>query len=201
MPALRDRPEDVPLLIAHFLNGRIHPRQGKPYQITREAAEVCSEYRWPGNVRELETAIEHACAKAQDGTIQCSDLPRPLHQLSPDTTANSVPQSLASAREATPYRMTPRPKPNEAVQENGNGVAQLDLPELVPLTKFLRDQEVAYLQRILGEVGGSKERAAELLGVSLATIYRKLSEPDGALGESEGVPAGLAGVPNGTPPV
>ena len=50
----------------------------------------------------------------------------------------------------------------------------------VPLKKYLRDQEISYLYRTLAQVGGSKERAAELLGISLATIYRKLSEPSSA---------------------
>ena len=48
-----------------------------------------------------------------------------------------------------------------------------------PLKDFLRDQEVAYLHRILAHTGGSKEKAAELLDISLATLYRKLVGEDG----------------------
>jgi DNA-binding NtrC family response regulator len=55
-------------------------------------------------------------------------------------------------------------------------------PELVPLGKigplkdFVRDQEVAYISRILAQTEGNKEEAARILGVSLATLYRKLAE-------------------------
>jgi transcriptional regulator with PAS, ATPase and Fis domain len=44
------------------------------------------------------------------------------------------------------------------------------------LKSFLRDQELAYLNRALAQTGGDKEKAAEMLGISLATLYRKLSE-------------------------
>jgi transcriptional regulator with PAS, ATPase and Fis domain len=44
------------------------------------------------------------------------------------------------------------------------------------LKTFLRDQEVAHLNRALSQTGGDKEKAAQLLGISLATLYRKLSE-------------------------
>ena len=48
--------------------------------------------------------------------------------------------------------------------------------ELTNLKTFLRDQEVAHLNRALAQTGGDKEKAAQLLGISLATLYRKLSE-------------------------
>ncbi len=44
-----------------------------------------------------------------------------------------------------------------------------------PLKDFLREQEVSYLNRILSQTGGDKEKAANLLGISLATLYRKLA--------------------------
>ena len=73
-----------------------------------------------------------------------------------------APRSLAGLPEDHPALMVPS-----------------QLEELVSLKRFLRDQELGYLHRILAQVGGSKERAAELLGVSLSTIYRKLSDPSG----------------------
>src|SRR6185369_14215876 len=56
LPSLRERHEDIPLLVAHFLKGKINPRSNKPYQITREAMDVLAHHNWPGNVRELENA-------------------------------------------------------------------------------------------------------------------------------------------------
>ena len=49
---------------------------------------------------------------------------------------------------------------------------------LKPLKLFLRDQEIAYLNRVMTHTGGDKEEAATILEVSLATLYRKLSEED-----------------------
>jgi transcriptional regulator with PAS, ATPase and Fis domain len=45
-----------------------------------------------------------------------------------------------------------------------------------PLKNFLREQEIAYLHRVLAQTSGDKEKAAQMLGISLATLYRKLSE-------------------------
>ena len=47
-----------------------------------------------------------------------------------------------------------------------------------PLKTFLRDQELRYINRVVDLVGGEKEQAALLLGVSMATLYRKLTEDD-----------------------
>src|SRR3954463_2631305 len=49
LPALRERAEDVPLLVAHFLKSRVHPRTGKPFQVTRSALEALCAHDWPGN--------------------------------------------------------------------------------------------------------------------------------------------------------
>ena len=46
---------------------------------------------------------------------------------------------------------------------------------IVPLKDFIHDQEAAYLNTVLGQTGGDKEKAAQLLGVSMATLYRKLA--------------------------
>src|SRR5687768_1827964 len=75
LPSLRERSEDVPLLVAHFLKGKVHPRTGKPFQLTRTAVEALCAHDWPGNVRELENAIERACALAEENVIHVGDLP------------------------------------------------------------------------------------------------------------------------------
>src|SRR3954469_31227 len=79
LPSLRERKDDIPLLVAHFLKGKVHARNGKPFQITRPALEALCAHDWPGNIRELENAIERACALAEENVIQAGDLP-PLLQ-------------------------------------------------------------------------------------------------------------------------
>src|ERR1043165_5376608 len=62
LPPLRERRDDVPLLVARFLRERVHARTAQPFQVTRQAMHALGVYDWPGNVRELENAIERACA-------------------------------------------------------------------------------------------------------------------------------------------
>jgi transcriptional regulator with PAS, ATPase and Fis domain len=59
--------------------------------------------------------------------------------------------------------------------EQGGGTAN---QSIIPLKSFLREQEVAYLNRVLAQANGDKDKAASLLGISLATLYRKLAEDD-----------------------
>jgi DNA-binding NtrC family response regulator len=73
LPTLRDRPEDVPLLVAHFCQK--FARNGKPCEVSPEAMEVLLRSPWPGNVRQLENAIERACVTARDGVIRPANLP------------------------------------------------------------------------------------------------------------------------------
>src|SRR6267142_3553414 len=75
LPSLRERREDIPLLVAHFLKGKMNARTNRPYQITCEAMEVMCDYSWPGNVRELENAMERAAALCEGDILQARDLP------------------------------------------------------------------------------------------------------------------------------
>ena len=180
LPPLRDRAEDIPLLIAHFLAGKVHPRSHLPCEITREAVQACRAYSWPGNVRELQNALDHACILCQSGGIQISDLPRAVeqHGLAGDPAQIAKRLNSDGAAPGQPVRRELSAPFEDPCPECFN-----DSQGLVPLKRFLRDQEISYLQRTLQHAGGSKERAAEMLGISLATMYRKLSEPEDATAE------------------
>jgi len=77
LPPLRDRPEDLPLLAAHFAEKYARPGQA-PCQLTPEAMELILTYSWPGNIRQLENAIERAVVTAKDGMILPENLPADL---------------------------------------------------------------------------------------------------------------------------
>ncbi len=79
LPPLRDRRDDIPLLIAHFLN-RIHRTHPGRFSIHDDALHTMVQYDWPGNVRELENAVEHGVTMASGGEIQVGDLPTQLQQ-------------------------------------------------------------------------------------------------------------------------
>jgi DNA-binding NtrC family response regulator len=183
IPALRERAEDIPLIVTHFLKNKVHARSGKPFQITRHAMEVMAAHDWPGNVRELENAIERACALAEENVIQVADLPPNLHRYAThmsgetvvETKASAPPSNMVVLSDLYPINTVPSGAPAPAAANN----LPLNQP-IGSLKTFLRDQEVAYLNRALAQSNGDKEKAAEMLGVSLATLYRKLAEAEEA---------------------
>jgi len=140
MPALRERIEDIPLLVNHFLHKNSAQTGTEPKKIEPKAMEVLQSYRWPGNVRELENAIERACALCDDGLIRVTDLP---------------PQAVRQANSAP-------------AEHTGT------LPIGQTLDEYIREQERGYIDETIKFNGGSREKAAKMLGISMATLYRKL---------------------------
>ena len=72
LPPLRERRDDISLLVAHFLNK--YTRGGQPCTIAADAMEKLKAYHWPGNIRELENTIERSAALSRTGVIRASDL-------------------------------------------------------------------------------------------------------------------------------
>ena len=80
LPSLRERREDIPLLIGHFV-ARQNDRTGKRVQgLTPDALRLCMDYSWPGNVRELENTVEHAFVLCTAERIDIRDLPLEIRQ-------------------------------------------------------------------------------------------------------------------------
>ncbi len=73
VPSLRERREDIPLLVEHFLQS-YNTRYGKSVKISPDAMEALIEYNWPGNIRELENTIERLVVM-NDGTVKSTELP------------------------------------------------------------------------------------------------------------------------------
>jgi two-component system, NtrC family, response regulator AtoC len=87
LPALRDRREDIPLLVAHFLT-RMNARMGLAITgVTAEAMRVLAAYDWPGNVRELENTVERAIVLAESSEIDVDSLPERVRVAGSGTTA------------------------------------------------------------------------------------------------------------------
>jgi DNA-binding NtrC family response regulator len=78
LPALRDRSEDIPLLVEHFIEKYNSRRHEKIVKVSDEVMELFMKYRWPGNVRELENTIERAFVIEETDTITESSLPPQL---------------------------------------------------------------------------------------------------------------------------
>jgi two-component system response regulator HydG len=78
LPALRERRQDIPLLVAHILE-RIGRDAGIEKTVSDEALKALLNYDWPGNVRELENSLERACALSSAHEIQLRDLPTQIY--------------------------------------------------------------------------------------------------------------------------
>ena len=93
LPPLRERREDIPLLVRHFVHS-LAPQQAPPREVTvtQEAMRLMMAYAWPGNIRQLENAVERALALGRDRTqIDVTDLPPELQQGPPAKQAVAVP--------------------------------------------------------------------------------------------------------------
>jgi len=131
-------------------------------------------WSWPGNVRELENAMERASTLCESTMIRLEDLPPSLLAkagvlASEDQGQDAAPLPAVNENEFSPSA-TSTSTATTGLKSNGKPTDAIK-----PLKNFLREQEQAYLNRVMDTAGGDKEQAAILLGVSLATLYRKLS--------------------------
>jgi transcriptional regulator with GAF, ATPase, and Fis domain len=69
VPPLREKAEDVPILVDKFLEAYAHDNGGEPRQVSEEAMALLSDYSWPGNVRELRNEIFRACALSEKAIV------------------------------------------------------------------------------------------------------------------------------------
>jgi two-component system, NtrC family, response regulator AtoC len=74
LPPLRERIEDIPLLVEHFLK-KLGDERGRSFRVSQRALSILLSYGWPGNVRELENALESAVALNRSGVITAEELP------------------------------------------------------------------------------------------------------------------------------
>lgn len=95
LPPLREREDDIPALVQHFLKkiGKKHTNQIKG--VTSEAMAALKKYQWPGNIRELENLIERSFIIESKEEIQLSSLPDPVHQASPTQQISAATQNTS----------------------------------------------------------------------------------------------------------
>jgi len=99
LPPLRERPEDIPMLVEHFLALFNQKFNKKIKDISTDVWKMFSNYRWPGNVRELENTLEHAFICCHEGAITANELPPEYHQLQ-SSAAGAVPMTEEEEAEA-----------------------------------------------------------------------------------------------------
>ncbi len=92
IPPLRERRQDIPLLVGHFLE-KLSRDSGQPRTLDDEALKAMLAYDWPGNVRELENCLERACAITTAPLIHVRDLPTTIHSAPVDVPGENASQS------------------------------------------------------------------------------------------------------------
>jgi DNA-binding NtrC family response regulator len=179
LPPLRERREDIALLVSHFLKNRVHPRTGQPYQVTRQAMAALETHNWPGNVRELENALQRACALGETALLQLSDFPPLLKQYSSQITNSQEfdPRITPASPSPKEFHSTALPAPVPSCSTGGSD-SPAPAANAACLKTFMREQELHFINQTLSQFDGDKEKAASALGISLATLYRKLAEDD-----------------------
>jgi two-component system NtrC family response regulator len=123
-PPLRERRDDIPLLVAHFLN-KFGEKIGRAIrELDPEVRDILCSYSWPGNVRELENVMERALVLSKDATITLDDLPPELRSTAPESDGNL--QHLISWDKGLPetLEMIEAEMIRQAMKKGGNVQAQ-----------------------------------------------------------------------------
>ena len=160
IPSLRDRVDDLPLLVQHFLL-RQSRSLGRSFTITPEAIAVLCEYNWPGNVRELENMLERVTYLMPGTTITVADLPIDVQQEIEHTPSE---RALDSRRVIQPQKSL-----------HGFYQAQHTVPEKgAALKEQSMNAEMQAIIQAWDASSGHISRAAALLGISRTTMWRKM---------------------------
>ncbi|MEW5807446.1 MAG: sigma 54-interacting transcriptional regulator [Acidobacteriota bacterium] len=147
IPPLRDRKTDIPMLVEHFLGKAAIEKRVKAIRIDDEVLSLFIKYRWPGNVRELENTINRLSLIATENYID-------MKVLKSD-------RELYATITASYSKQDQREEPTRRTTEKIGSI---------------RDKEKEMIVTALGEARGNKLEAARILGISRATIFRKIRE-------------------------
>ena len=161
LPPLRERQEDIPLLVTHFLQ-LIQEELGKPIRgISEEGMKLLQDYSWPGNVRELENCIRSAATLCRADVVLPDDLPPEIRtgQQTDPTGTSYLETSLKSVLQDIT---------KEAITQERRGLYE----EVVALL------DKALIELVLDELSGNHSKTAELLGMSRTTLLKKIKQGD-----------------------
>lgn len=147
LPPLRERREDIPLLLRHFLDISCRENRLELKNFSPESMNFLIGHDWPGNVRELQNLVERCCLMTKGGEIRLEDLP---HELGAGKTTDA------------PLPLFITDESNVSIKNN--------------LSRITEAVEKELILRALEKTGGNKEHAAEMLDVSRRTLFYKLKQ-------------------------
>ncbi|MGA3018407.1 MAG: sigma-54 dependent transcriptional regulator [Bryobacteraceae bacterium] len=152
LPPLRDRKEDIPLLVEHFLNG-------DGFSPSPEILSALQSYDWPGNVRELKHCLDRIAALQSEGVVQTADMPSALQCHLAASSLRQLSSAIGSGYGAGPAAELP----------------QISLAPKSPVIS-LPESERQAISSALAATNGDRTRAARLLSIGRTTLYRKMKE-------------------------
>ena len=164
LPTLRERREDIPLLVDYFLKTIASAEGRKPKSIFEDAQERLMQHDWPGNVRELENVIRRTIVMAKGEAIRADDLPTDIRSVGRNSAGTT--QALGQAE-----------PPLVAAIDLGTISAKLfhwakERPDIAVLPAVERE----LIAHALRETNGNQVRAAKLLGITRATLRKRIEK-------------------------
>ncbi len=188
LPPLRERQEDILPLLRHFVDQvcRIHGTTFVGF--TDDALAWLQRYPWPGNVRELRNLVEqiillHPGQKitveklsriVEERSRDRSNLPAPTGKSTEQVERELIFTSLQALREEIAALRHELAEGSPAVAAGGEEALSGSIP--IPLGTPLEEIELALIVETLKRLGGDKKRTAEVLGIGLRTLYRRLEK-------------------------
>jgi two-component system nitrogen regulation response regulator GlnG len=164
VPGLRDRVDDIPLLVEHFL-ARSERDGAPPRRLSDSALDLCRAYSWPGNVRQLENVVLRLVATATEDEI----------------TRAEVEIVLGNQPAMEPLRGADSDKLSASVAKHLRRYFDLHGAELPPpglYQRILREVEAPLIEIALDATGGNQARCADLLGINRNTLRKKITDLD-----------------------
>jgi nitrogen regulation protein NR(I) len=162
MPPLRERREDIPVLVNYFLNKLARESGSPPKSIASSAVKVMERYHWPGNVRELENVLRRVLVVSQGGVVLLEDLP-PEITGSGSSTAAAAPLQLDTGAGAL--------SDAAALARQLFAWARKD-----PKLKIIPAVERELVIQALKETEGNQVHAARMLGITRATLRKRVEK-------------------------
>jgi len=171
MPALRERIEDIPLLIKE-LTARLETNKRGSVTLTSDAVNVLMQHTWPGNVRELANLIERVAIIKPNGLVGVVDLPAKFRQF-------SVSDEIIVEQAPENFLELAQEMEDKIEQEVLQKVFSAQLPEEgMDLKEYLHEVEMSLIKQALGECNGVVAHAAKLLSMQRTTLVEKLKKFD-----------------------